>query len=237
MKLKVSYTNRLFTLPNWITIGRIFCIPFVVYFLLAGDFSRALLLFTIAAVSDALDGFLARYFEARSVIGSYLDPMADKLLFFSTFVTLGSLDIIPFWLIVVSILRDVMIVCGVFALRYMHGNFELRPLLISKINTVVQSILVILFLVIEAFNWRGGEMETVAHLFVYVNSVTIFLSGVAYLGQGLVKLSGHVYVYAFIIVFVCTFVFLFHYMVADSLRLWQHVFYGVSKLFTGYQSL
>lgn len=229
--MKIVHSHKLFTLPNWITIGRICCIPFVVYFLLTGNFERALLLFVIAAVSDALDGFLARYFESRSVIGAYLDPMADKLLFFATFVTLGSLEIIPFWLIVLSVLRDVMIISGVFALRYMQGEFEIKPLLISKINTAVQSVVVISFLTIEALKLQGSRLEMIAYALVYTNSITIFLSGVAYLGQGLVKLSGHVYVYACIIIFVCTFVFLFHYMVADGWRLWQHILYGVSQLF------
>lgn len=226
---KLGVSHKLFTLPNWITIGRIFCIPFVVYFLLLGNFRHALLLFAIAAFSDALDGFLARYFESRSIIGAYLDPMADKLLFFATFVTLGSLNIIPLWLIVISILRDVIIVSGVFALRYMQCEFEIKPLVISKINTAVQSIVVILFLTIKAFDLQDGILETAAYAFVYTNAATIFLSGVAYLGQGLVKLSGHVYVYAYIIVFICTFVFLLHYMVADSWRLWQHALHGVSQ--------
>ncbi len=221
--MKITHTRKLFTIPNWITIGRIICVPFVVYFLLVSQPRLALIVFVAAALSDAIDGFLARYFKARSVIGAYLDPIADKILFLSTFVTLGYLRIIPFWLIVLSVLRDVTIVSGVFALRYAGIDFEIKPLKISKLNTVVQSFVVILFLIIQAFGWKGDVLMIGAHMFVYVNILTIFFSGISYLGQGLVRLSGHVYVYAFIIVFVCTFVFLLHYMVADSIFLWQHV--------------
>ena len=143
-----NFKENCVTLPNWITIGRLFCIPFVLYYILQNYPQKALIFFLIAAISDALDGFLARYMKAGSTLGAYLDPLADKLLFFSTFVVLGYLGIIPSWLVSISVGRDILILGGFLLLRYDKVNIKINPTVISKLNTVVQSILILTFLCI-----------------------------------------------------------------------------------------
>lgn len=218
---KSKISSKLFTLPNWITLGRIFCIPCVVVSLLNQQPLYALIFFTIAAVSDALDGFIARYMKARSKLGAYLDPLADKLLFLCTFLTLGYLAIIPVWLIVLSIYRDLVIVAGVGTLKYYKKHVEIKPLLISKINTFIQSIVVVAFLVIRAFNVQNIIILIAAHIFVYLNVITLLTSGIAYIRQGLQNLQGYGFVYLFLGVFICLFIFMMNYMIADGIVLWE----------------
>ncbi|MEA1899712.1 MAG: CDP-alcohol phosphatidyltransferase family protein, partial [Thermodesulfobacteriota bacterium] len=96
-------------IPNILTVIRILLTPLFVIFLLRNLFSFALLVFTIAAISDALDGLFARYFNQHTALGAYLDPIADKLLLTSAFVSLAILKIVPGWLTVIVISRDILI--------------------------------------------------------------------------------------------------------------------------------
>ena len=100
--------------------------------------SFALLVFSIAAVSDGLDGLFARYFNQYSVLGAYLDPIADKLLLVSAFVSLAVLKIIPPWLTVIVISRDIMIVIGILIFAMIDIPIEMKPSLVSKCTTVAQ---------------------------------------------------------------------------------------------------
>jgi cardiolipin synthase len=211
----------LLTLPNWITFGRILCVPCVVYALLTNQPVVALIFFVVAAISDVLDGFIARYTKTRSKLGAYLDPLADKLLFLGTFLTLGYLNIIPLWLIILSIYRDLTIVMGVGLLKYYKVDIEINPLPISKINTVVQSVVVVAFLVIKAFAIQHTIVLIVAYVLVYANILTLLLSGVAYIRQGLQRLEGYGLVYLFAGIFICLFIVMLNYMIADGVILWQ----------------
>jgi len=121
-----------------LTIMRILLTPLFVIFLLRDMFSFALLVFSIAAVSDGLDGLLARYFNQYSVLGAYLDPIADKLLLVSAFVSLAVLKIIPPWLTVIVISRDIMIVIGILIFAMTDIPIEMKPSLVSKCTTVAQ---------------------------------------------------------------------------------------------------
>jgi cardiolipin synthase (CMP-forming) len=217
----LALSSKLLTLPNWITFGRILCVPFVVYTLLTNQPVAALIFFVVAAISDALDGFIARYTKTRSKLGAYLDPLADKLLFLGTFLTLGYLNIIPLWLIILSIYRDLTIVLGVGLLKYYKVDIEIKPLLISKINTVVQSIVVVAFLVIKAFAIQHTILLIVAYSLVYTNVLTLLLSGVGYIRQGLQRLEGYGLVYLFAGIFICLFIVMLNYMIADGVILWQ----------------
>jgi len=227
---KAKISSKLFTLPNWITFGRIVCVPFVVIALLNHQSLYALIFFTIAAVSDALDGFIARYMKSRSKIGAYLDPLADKLLFLCTFLTLGYLAIIPFWLIILSIYRDLVIVVGVGMLKYYKKHVEIKPVLISKINTFIQSIVVVAFLVIRAFNVQNVIILIIAHVFVYFNVITLLASGIAYIRQGLQNLQGYGVVYLFLAFFIGLFIFMMNYMIADGIVLWELIYRVFSPL-------
>ncbi|MDP3641265.1 MAG: CDP-alcohol phosphatidyltransferase family protein, partial [Alphaproteobacteria bacterium] len=111
--------------------------------------------------------------------------MADKLLFLGTFLTLGYLNIIPLWLIALSIYRDLTIVLGIGVLKYYKISVEIKPLLISKINTVIQSVVVVVFLVIQAFTLQSPSILICAYVLVYMNTLTLLISGVGYIRQGL----------------------------------------------------
>ena len=131
-------------IPNLICIVRILLVPPVVILMLEGNFALALTLFAIAGASDGLDGFLARRFNWRSRLGAILDPLADKLLMASSYITLGWLGLLPWWLVVLVLGRDVVIIAGSVAFHRFVSDIELAPSLISKANTLFQILLVLL---------------------------------------------------------------------------------------------
>ena len=100
------------TIPNFITIARLLGVPLIIWLMIADRFVEATLLFVLAGLSDAADGFYAKRFNATSALGSYLDPVADKALLVSVFVTLGFKGILPAWLIVLVVSRDLFIIGG-----------------------------------------------------------------------------------------------------------------------------
>src|SRR5690606_4985135 len=125
-------------IPNLISVLRIILVIPVVWALIAGDFFTALVLFSVAGFSDALDGFLAKHYHWQSRLGSILDPLADKLLLVASFATLTWLGLLPYWLLWMVLGRDVLIVVGALAYHYIVGKFELLPLWSSKVNTAFQ---------------------------------------------------------------------------------------------------
>ena len=137
-------------IPNLITVCRILLVYPVVRLMLAGRLDWALGLFILAGVSDGVDGFLAKYFHWESRLGSYLDPLADKLLLVCSYVTLAWLGYIPVWLEILVVARDVVIFGGAVAYYFLLHPFEGQPLLISKLNTFLQLFLVFAVLVHQA---------------------------------------------------------------------------------------
>lgn len=125
-------------IPNFITVVRILLVVPIVYFLVARAFNEALVLFVIAGLSDALDGYLARKNNWHSTLGSILDPVADKLLMITTFLSLLYLQVIPPWLFMSILLRDVVIVGGASAYYFFIGRYDMAPSVISKVNTMMQ---------------------------------------------------------------------------------------------------
>lgn len=128
-------------LPNIITILRILLVLPVVVALLNEFYGVALLLFAVAGASDGLDGYIAKRYNCASRLGSILDPLADKLLLVSTYVSLGWLGVLPWWLVVIVLLRDLLIVGGGVAYHHFIGEYEMSPSIISKLNTASQIIL------------------------------------------------------------------------------------------------
>jgi len=125
-------------IPNIICLIRIVLIVPLLQAMLAGEHWRILLLFCIAAVSDALDGYLAKRFHWTSELGRFLDPAADKLLLVSVFIVAAWLDIAPWWVAAVAVARDLVIAGGALVFRLWFGPLRGRPSIISKINTGVQ---------------------------------------------------------------------------------------------------
>ena len=125
-------------LPNLICLVRLALIWPIVDALDAGAHRAALALFVTAAVSDGLDGYLAKRFGWTSALGKILDPLADKLLLIVVFVAAGWLNIVPWWLTAAVVARDLMIALGALAYRVLCGPLHGRPTLLSKVNTAVQ---------------------------------------------------------------------------------------------------
>jgi cardiolipin synthase len=124
------------SIPNLITLGRILLVPIVVWAIASGTMWIAFVLFLVAGVSDAVDGFLAKRFNMTTELGAYLDPIADKALIVSIYITLGVNGEIPRWLVIMVVSRDIMIV-GAFMLSWLMGSpLKVKPLLVSKLNTV-----------------------------------------------------------------------------------------------------
>ena len=130
-------------IPNLITAIRLATVPLLVWWLYDGQFNNALSLFILMGLSDALDGYLAKYFGWKTALGAYLDPAADKTMLIGAYITLGALDLLPHWLVFIVILRDVAILAGALAYNFATRRLEIQPTLISKSNTFVQIILVL----------------------------------------------------------------------------------------------
>ena len=157
------------TIPNFITIGRLLMVPLVVMMIIQGNWQLAFGLFVLAGVSDAVDGFLARRFDMRSELGAYLDPMADKALLVSIYLTLAIVGIIPAWVAILVISRDILIVSAVILSWVLENPVEMRPFLVSKLNTFAQIAFAAVLLAAKAFGvslgfWFDGSMWTIAAL-------------------------------------------------------------------------
>jgi cardiolipin synthase len=126
------------TVPNLITSLRIILTPIFIIYLINDETLPALIVFTLAGVSDAADGFIARVFNQKSKLGAILDPIADKLLLVTAFVMLSLKDFVPSWLTVIVISRDLLILLAVLILFLSKENVEMRPAFISKITTCLQ---------------------------------------------------------------------------------------------------
>jgi cardiolipin synthase len=130
------------SIPNLITLIRILLVPLMVW-LIASDAVRvAFWLFVAAGLSDAIDGFLAKRFGMATELGAYLDPLADKAMIVSIYVTLAITGAIPVWLVILVVSRDIMIVSAVILSWLVGRPVRLKPLTVSKLNTVAQILLV-----------------------------------------------------------------------------------------------
>lgn len=125
-------------IPNFLTLGRILLTPLLVIMLINRRYAEALGIFAVAGFTDALDGLIARWMRQKTRIGAILDPVADKLLLTSSYVTLAVIGVLPNWLAVTVISRDVIIVFGVLILFLFHGGVEICPTIISKMTTLFQ---------------------------------------------------------------------------------------------------
>jgi len=134
------------SVPNLITIGRILLVPLTVWLIISGAYGFAFLAFVAAGVSDGVDGYIARRWDARTELGAYLDPVADKALLVSVYVALGLLKVLPAWLVILVVSRDVLIV-GAIILSWVLGQpVAVRPVMLSKVNTAAQIFLVVALL-------------------------------------------------------------------------------------------
>ena len=165
-------------IPNWICVIRVLLIAPILYFLLDERFALALLLASIAAASDALDGFLAKRFNWTSRLGGFLDPLADKFLLVAIFLVLTGLGLVPVWLMAVVIGRDIAIVVGGFTYQWLIGEVYANPTWISKVNTFLQLIYVLGVVAQQAIGLPGELGLLILGTSVFVSSL---ISGLDYI--------------------------------------------------------
>ncbi|GEO14468.1 CDP-alcohol phosphatidyltransferase family protein [Microvirga aerophila] len=175
------------TIPNIITIGRLILVPFVIMMIMQERWGTAFVLFAIAGISDGIDGFIARHFDMRSELGSYIDPLADKSLLVSIYVSLAIVGVIPSWLAIVVVSRDAMIVAAVLLSWVMDRRVAIKPLLVSKLNTGAQIGFAAFALAANAYGVDLAGLEDVA--MVTVAALTVASAG-AYLGGWLRHMTG-----------------------------------------------
>lgn len=170
-------------IPNFLTLLRIVLVPLLVIFLINKAFLKALILFTFLGLTDALDGYLARVLKQQTILGAYLDPIADKVLMMSCFLALSIFKVIPGWLAVVVISRDVIILLGISILSIMNIAFEVRPLFVSKVTTTLQIAVVFFALFFKAFPVLAIDGVWLLLLYWSTAAFTIF-SGYRYVVKG-----------------------------------------------------
>ena len=169
-------------IPNLISLARILLVAPTVYYLVNQDFKLALLLFFIAGISDGVDGFLARYYNWKSRLGTILDPLGDKLLLVSCYLALGWLEQLPVLLIVLVIVRDIFIVCGAIAYHMYIEEVSIKPLMISKLNTAVQILLVIgVIFSLSELPFSGWISRQATELLIWLVYFTTISSGLLYI--------------------------------------------------------
>ena len=165
-------------LPNLICVARIVLVWPIVVALRAGNFDAAMLLFTLAALSDGLDGYLAKHFEWTSRLGKILDPLADKVLLVVVFVTATWLGLVPRWLTATAVARDVMIGLGALVYRVWFGPLHGRPTVVSKVNTALQLGYLLAIMVYQAFRLPPQEILTALAVLTLMSTLA---SGADYL--------------------------------------------------------
>ena len=166
------------SIPNLITLARILMVPVVVWAIAAGEMRIAFLVFLLAGLSDLIDGFLAKRFNMATELGAYLDPLADKAMIVSIYVTLGIAAAIPRWLVILVVSRDIMIVTAVMLSWLIGKPVALKPLAVSKLNTVAQILLALVVLGSLGFAFDAGwaiEGLTVLVAILTLASVVIYI--------------------------------------------------------------
>jgi cardiolipin synthase len=174
-------------LPNLLTLARILITPLFIILLIREAYGYALLVFTLAGITDGLDGFIARVFNQKTELGAFLDPIADKALLTAAFLTLAAKEIIPSWLSVIVVSRDTMIILGIAILEIKDIRFKVKPSIISKFTTAAQ--LASVFFTLAAIRWPPVSMAK-PYLFG-TTAVLTTLSGLHYIYTGLGILQGH----------------------------------------------
>jgi len=134
------------TIPNMITILRVILVPIFIIYMINNRILASLVIFSIASFSDALDGFLARVFHQKSNLGAHLDPLVDKILLSTAYIILAIFHMIPSWLAVLIISRDVIILLGVLVLYLTHYPVKIHPSILSKVTTCMQVVTVFIVL-------------------------------------------------------------------------------------------
>ncbi len=164
-------------IPNFISLARLVLVPLMVWLVISGDLSSAFWVFVAAGISDAVDGFIAKRFDMETELGKYLDPIADKAMLVGVYISLGSQGLIQTWLVILVVFRDVLIIGGALLFQTLTQSLFMQPLMISKVNTLMQIVLAALILAGAGMN---GDGRLFSQFMVYVVAATTVMSGIAY---------------------------------------------------------
>ena len=175
-------------LPNFITLLRIGAIPLFLILLTDQKYTEALIVFVLAGVTDSIDGAVARLTNSHTVLGAYIDPLADKLLLISSFLILAFLGFIPRWLAILVVSRDVIILVGFAVLYFITGHsIAVRPTLMGKASTFLQLLIVTLTLIgLHNPDWR---FPVLWHVSLILAGGAVTVSGIQYLSRALFWLN------------------------------------------------
>ncbi|HLC07806.1 MAG TPA: CDP-alcohol phosphatidyltransferase family protein [Methyloceanibacter sp.] len=175
-------------IPNTLTLARIVLVPLVVWLIITHENLAAFLLFLLAGLSDAADGYLAKRYGWRTELGAYLDPIADKALLVSIYVTLGFAGHLPAWLVIAVVSRDILIVGAVLLSWMLSRPMSLHPILVSKANTFSQIVLAGLVL---AELGLGLGLEELVEVCVWITGALTILSAAAYFWAWLTHMASY----------------------------------------------
>jgi cardiolipin synthase (CMP-forming) len=169
-----------FFVPNILTVVRLALVPLFIILIDENRFGEALVVFIVAGITDGLDGFIAKRFNCETKIGAILDPIADKALLIAAYLLLAGLEMIPFWLMIVVISRDVIILGGCLLITLIDKMPDMSPSKLSKLNTFLQIITIVLVLMTSA-DWF--DFNPYLDMFCYAVFCSSVLSGVFYVWQ------------------------------------------------------
>ena len=168
------------SIPNLITLARILAVPVILWAIISGEMRIAFALFLAAGLSDLIDGFLAKRFGMATELGAYLDPLADKAMIVSIYVALGIVEAIPRWLVILVVSRDIMIVSAVILSWLVDKPVKLKPITVSKLNTVAQIVYATVVLAALTFGW---EITLVKDMLMGVVAALTLLSVAFYVAE------------------------------------------------------
>ena len=172
-------------IPNSLTIFRILLVPVFVGLLLYEHYDLALLTLLIAALTDVLDGMIARMTDQRTRLGEYLDPLADKLLLMSAIITLSVLHVIPIWAVIVVVSRDAILLTGTLVANLTETNIDISPTVLGKGTTFAQ----ICYVIVTMLSVTGRVPLLLVEPFLWVMVVLTVGSGTHYLFRGIQYLN------------------------------------------------
>jgi cardiolipin synthase len=173
-------SRSILNLPNTITVFRILCVPVFINLLIYGRFGYALALFLVAVISDGIDGWIARWFNQRSRLGLYLDPLADKVLSTSAFIALSILQHVPVWLATIVVSRDLLLALATVLFHLLALHFDILPSWLGKVTTVLQFGYIVAVLAAVSFTWEAWGREIAGPVALAVAAATVG-SGLHYL--------------------------------------------------------
>lgn len=178
-------TGEAFNIPNSLTLLRILLIPVFVGLMLYEWYESALAALLVAGLTDALDGTIARAANQRTKLGMYLDPLADKLLLTSGFITLSVLHLVPLWVVILVVSRDVILLAGTLLAQLTDSPVDIVPTLLGKGTTVFQLAYLLLAVVVVS---RQMDIQLLQPLLYFMAALTVG-SGFHYLYRGFVRLN------------------------------------------------